>query len=1221
MPAQNDISAKDTALLDTAAERARLAALADFQVLDTEPEAFFDEITKLAALHFDMPIALVSLVDETRQWFKSRVGIDAQETPREISFCRLAIQSPEVMVVEDATQDPRFDGNPLVYQAPDIRFYAGAPLMTSEGHAMGTLCVIDRKPRSMSATQRSMLQLLAQQVVTQMELRKSNIQLTDSYAQLQREHEAQRVVRQKLEASLMLLDNLAGQVPGVIYQYQHNADGTGCFPYASAGIADIYEISPEEAKADAGVVFQRLHPDDLAEVAASITQSATTLQPWHLEYRVCLPRQGVRWRLGAANPQATADGGVLWHGFITDITERKALETALVNKDHFLHKVVDNLPGLVGYWTADLHCAFANAAYSDWFGKTPQSMLNMSMQEALGNTLFERNRLNIEGALAGHHQRFERTITKPSGQEGFVVANYIPDVQNGVVLGFLALVFDISDIKQAQIELRELNLTLEERTRQAESASFAKSSFLANMSHEIRTPMNAILGMLALLRKTQLNGQQHDYVEKTEGAASALLGLLNDILDFSKVEAGKMELDPHPFVLHNLLRDVSVVMAANMGTKENVEVLFDIDAAIPPVLLGDATRLRQILINLGGNAIKFTARGQVVIGMRMLEPTAQTARIEFFVQDSGIGIAPEMQTHIFSGFSQAEAATTRKYGGSGLGLAICKRLVELMGGSLTLHSTLEVGSTFAFEITLGLAQELSAELEAAVQRSNQYRQAAPLRVLVVDDNPIAAALAQGMTTSWGWPTTVARSGEDALALVAQRADGASFPFDAVYIDWQMPGMDGWETVRRMRALCEQAGHVPPKVVMVTANVRHSLAQRTQEEQAMLSGFLVKPVTASMMQEAVLDGGAPSARLQQAKLAGSSLRSLEGLRILVVEDNLINQQVAEELLMHEGAQVILAANGLLGFEAVATTTPPFDAVLMDLQMPVLDGFGATRRIRQELGLQDLPIIAMTANAMASDREACLAAGMNDHIGKPFDLPALVALLLRFAGRPVLAVATPAAAEPQAASLAEEPAVGAIIDVTGALERMGNMRALYRRSLEMFAQSLPGMLQEFQSLLPAQLAEAAARMHTLKGTAATLGAMPLSSLASRLEKLCSGDAPVVPDAATIALLEATVNEALAATAEAMATLDSPAPASAQPPTQPKDGAAVLLAELDTLLAANDMNALACFADGRAVLESLPPAALEALEEAMQMLDFERAQREVRALLQAQGHKVGP
>ena len=546
---------------------------------------------------------------------------------------------------------------------------------------------------------------------------------------------------------------------------------------------------------------------------------------------------------------------------------------------------------------------------------------------------------------------------------------------------------------------KELEQSLQVATDEALAAAKAKSQFLANMSHEIRTPMNAILGMLKLMEDTDLSTTQLDYTSKAEGAAKSLLGLLNDILDFSKIDAGKMELDPQPFRVDKLLRDLAVILSASTGQKP-VEVLFDLDPATPRMLVGDALRLQQVLINLSGNAIKFTPKGEVVVQIRLLEHTEAGYRLRFAVRDSGIGIALENQAHIFDGFSQAEASTTRRFGGTGLGLTISRRLVKLMGGELALDSALGKGSTFHFTITLPLAKSMAESVPVPDARHN-----APLDVLIVDDNALARQLLSTMAKSWGWNAELAPSGEVALAHVKSRLDRGLPPYHAVIVDWEMPGMDGWQTLARIR---QTVPDNPATIhVMVTFHGREQLALRTPQEQTALHAYLIKPITPSMLFDAVVDARAGKGNVRSsARVRAHKPKQLTGIRLLVVEDNVVNQQVAQGLLKAAGAQVELADNGQLGVQAVATATTPFDAVLMDIQMPVMDGYAATHAIRHELGLTDLPVIAMTANAMASDREACLAAGMTDHVGKPFDLPHLIHVLLTHTGRTAVSVKPPA-----------------------------------------------------------------------------------------------------------------------------------------------------------------------------------------------------------------------
>ncbi len=635
-------------------------------------------------------------------------------------------------------------------------------------------------------------------------------------------------------------------------------------------------------------------------------------------------------------------------------------------------------------------------------------------------------------------------------------------------------------------EAKNLEQSLLEARAKAELATRAKSEFLANMSHEIRTPMNAVLGMLKLMHSTELSTRQVDYLHKAEGAAKSLLGLLNDILDFSKIDAGKMQLEVQPFRLDHLMRDLSVMLSASVGAKP-VEVLFDIDPKVPKALLGDALRLQQVLLNLSSNAIKFTAYGEVVVQIQVQALEAAQNTLRFAVRDTGIGIAPENQQHIFSGFSQAEASTTRRYGGTGLGLSISKRLVELMGGELRLDSVLGQGSTFYFTISL----EVDPQGEAAEDAAQS--QLGALDVLVVDDNPIALELLVGMAQSWGWRVDAASGGAQAVEKVKARVQAGKPPYQAILMDWEMPGINGWDAIERIRKLT--LGPLEPIIVMVTAHGREMLAQRSTHEQARLDAFLVKPVTASMLFDAVADARAGVHNLRVLpRSADSGPGPLHGMRILVVEDNLINQQVAQELLSGEGAVVDVADNGQLGVAAVARAQPPFDAVLMDIQMPVMDGYTATQVIRRELELADMPIIAITANAMKSDRDACLASGMNDHVGKPFDLPHLVDVLLRHTKRlapgaqPNAAKAAKAARQtvPVAAMASDLPAEDAV-DIGGAIARMGGKTGMYARILRTYLTQLESAPDTLDALLSARnWPEAAALLHTIKGLSGTVGA---------------------------------------------------------------------------------------------------------------------------------------
>ncbi|MES2581593.1 MAG: response regulator [Pseudomonadota bacterium] len=608
----------------------------------------------------------------------------------------------------------------------------------------------------------------------------------------------------------------------------------------------------------------------------------------------------------------------------------------------------------------------------------------------------------------------------------------------------------------------------------ADAANQVKSDFLATMSHEIRTPMNGVLGMLKLLQHTELSRRQLDYTKKAEGATRALLGIINDILDFSKVEAGKLELHNEPMVLAELMRELSVILSAGVASKD-VEVLFALAPDVPPVLLCDALRLRQILLNLLGNAIKFTSHGEVVLGIVVVQRTAEQVVLEFSVRDTGIGIPTDKVDHIFEAFQQAETSTTRRYGGTGLGLAISRQLVALMGGSLELTSALGQGSRFFFQA--------SFDAVPGVEPMPQVPAGRGLRVLIVDDNALARDILQNMTTSMGWVVDALDSGEAAILRVG---NDAAPGYDLVLMDWRMPGMDGWEATRQIRQI--KRNGKPPVVIMVTAVGREVLAEKAKQETDLLDGYLVKPITASMLYEVVadaLDDGQAQRRLHLPHQAG---QRLSGLRLLLVEDNLLNQQIAQELLQRNGAHIQVAVCGLDGVAQGLAAQPPFDAILMDMQMPDIDGLEATRRLRSHAAMHAVPIIAMTANAMQADKQACLDAGMVDHVSKPFDLEVLINTILRHVrGRKGVSVAP----------LPEVPAT-VVIDMQAAISRLGGSREFYDKVVASFREEAAQHMADLQRLVhEADYHGAMHRAHTIKGLAGTVGAMGLSARAAQVE----------------------------------------------------------------------------------------------------------------------------
>jgi signal transduction histidine kinase/CheY-like chemotaxis protein len=653
----------------------------------------------------------------------------------------------------------------------------------------------------------------------------------------------------------------------------------------------------------------------------------------------------------------------------------------------------------------------------------------------------------------------------------------------GIVVAVSVLIafFVVSKINGSE---KKLALAVNE----AEAATIAKSDFLANMSHEIRTPMNAIIGLSHLALATELNHKQRDYITKVYNSGQNLLGLINDILDFSKVEADKLEMESIDFDLQEVLDNLTSMVALKASEK-GLEFLIAAPSNLPTGLVGDPLRLGQILINLVNNAVKFTDEGEITVSISIQKPSGKDVALRFEVRDTGVGMTEKQRSKLFQAFSQADASTTRKYGGTGLGLTISKRLTEMMGGRIGVDSVYGEGSTFYFTAVFGHS---SSKIKKRQIIPNDLE---GMRVLITDDSSTSREIMAGFMNAFGFEYDEVASGSEAIKkLEVAPKDN---PYRLVLMDWKMPGIDGIEASRRI--LQSKAISNKPAIIMVSAYGRDELMK--QAEDVGVNGYLVKPVTQSMLFDTIMfafdkevEGVPVSSCIGAIPEIAEHVR---GAHLLLVEDNAINQQVVQELLEKAGVTATIANNGQEAVEAVEKDA--FDGILMDLQMPVMDGFEATQIIRKDERFKDMPIIAMTANAMAGDRERCLETGMNDHVAKPIEIKEFYGALAKWvkASNPALTPAPEAGEQGTESEELEIPELAGI-NVEDGLKRVAGNKRLYRSILLQFRDSAANTISELTTALNDGDIETATRIaHTLRGVAGNIGASDLQAVAESLE----------------------------------------------------------------------------------------------------------------------------
>ncbi|MFA6138066.1 MAG: response regulator [Sulfurimonas sp.] len=776
-----------------------------------------------------------------------------------------------------------------------------------------------------------------------------------------------------------------------------------------------------------------------------------------------------------------------------DITERKESEKKL-RLANFMNDQALELTN-TGYWHLPINAedGYYNSSEraATIFGDLPRPDWRYHFMdewfanvEAGDKEASEATLKNYRAALEGTVPRYDTIYAYKRPIDGNVIwIHSMGDVVRdayGTPTDMYGVTVDITQNKLVEDEIKKAKKTAEDATK-------AKSDFLANMSHEIRTPMNAIIGMSHLALQTDLNAKQRNYIEKVDSASRNLLGIINDILDFSKIEAGKMQFENVDFYLEDVmehLADLSVIKAQDKG----LELLFDMGIDVPTGLVGDALRLGQVIINLVNNAIKFTEKGEITVSIHKIADESDGVRLLFEIKDTGIGLTQEQQNKLFSAFSQADASTTRKYGGTGLGLTVSKKLVEIMQGEIGVESKIGEGSNFHFTAKFGVQNEQRNLSMSPEDVKN-------LRILVVDDNASAREILQSMLTSLKLNVTAVSSGHEAIGELEQ-AQIEYKPYELVLMDWMMPGMDGLETIKRIHADTKLSKI--PTFIMVTAYSREELIQNS--EGIAFEGILVKPVTPSTLLDSILNAlGKEVAQSTRRHEKESNYREaekiLKGAYLLLVEDNLVNQELAIELLQNAGIKVDVANNGAEALEKVQITE--YDGVLMDCQMPVMDGFESTRLIRKIPRLSNLPILAMTANAMAGDKEKCIECGMNDHIAKPIDVAHMFLTMAQWIKPKSVEVSTD---EPTQEKTTNDMLQIEGMDIKSALGRVAGNEKLLRKLLVRFLETQSDVIVRINRAIQNNDIQTAMReAHTIKGLAGNIGADLLFKHAQELERV--------------------------------------------------------------------------------------------------------------------------
>lgn len=1059
-------------------EAERLAALKSYHLLDTIAEEEYDRITRLASIICEVPISTITLIDENRQWFKSRVGIEDTETAREISFCQHAILDTNLFTIPDAQKDDRFKHNPLVTSDPHIRFYAGYPLIDPNGNALGTICVIDRKPRELSKSQEEALKILSEEIMALIINRRRNYELNnfeklfnfssdlvciagvDGYFKKINPAFANKlgfdeqylintpfiemVHPDDFENTLKEIKDLSEGKATINFKNRFKTNkGNYIYlewvasPEKETGLlfAIARDITSEKLKEDRiiqseakfraffensqGLMCTHDAEGNFLTVNTSgasligytveelLQKNLKDIIPKHLHPELTLYLKEVTIVGKSSGKMITIhkDGSPrIWMysnvleenengqkyviGNSIDITDLHYLELDLAKSRKLLDDVLKSAVE-VSIIATDINGTITlfNAGAEEMLGYQASEVVGITSpviihdeQEIIcyANELSKKYNINISGfdvftyeaTLNGSNQK-EWTYKRKDGSKILVslVVSPIYDV-NETIIGYLGIANDITE------ERKQLD-ELEKAKALAEQASIAKSEFLANMSHEIRTPLNGVIGFTDLVLKTNLNETQEQYISIVNQSANSLLGIINDILDFSKIEAGKLELDVERTDLFEVASQATDIITYQAHSK-GLEVLLNVSTSLPRFVYTDNIRLKQIIVNLLGNAVKFTERGEIELKINALEKIDENnIRFRIQVKDTGIGIHPDKLEKIFEAFAQEDSSTTKKYGGTGLGLTISNKLLGLMGSRLQLQSVLGEGSTFYFDITLKVEYADSEVWDTVTEIKN---------VLIVDDNLNNRMILRQMLSLNKITSTEAANGIEAIKILSEKNN-----FDVIIMDYHMPYMDGLETIKKIRDNFQTSEHLQPIILLYSSSDDDKILKACEEYK--VNYRLVKPIKMNDLYQAFYNLNAKNGKKKTESEAEKTL-NISNPKILVAEDNSVNMLLSKTLIKKAipNALIIEAKNGQ---EAIDKYQAEFPALIfMDIQMPLMNGYEATEAIRA-LGLPThTPIIALTAGNVKGEKEKCIELGMDDFIVKPITQASIYEVLKKW-----------------------------------------------------------------------------------------------------------------------------------------------------------------------------------------------------------------------------------